>query len=110
MKREVAAFLESELFRRFQDEEACHNMMTMLSLISNQTRFRILCLLTAGDFCVNDIVRFVGGKSSNISQQLKILMLAGYVSKERTGKQIFYRFENRKVRQLIEFLHGLAGE
>ncbi len=100
--------LTSELFRRFQDVEACHTMMSMLSLVANQSRFRILCLLTAGEFCVNDIVRFVGGKSSNISQQLRILMLAGYISNERVGRQIYYKLENERVRKLIEFLHGLA--
>ena len=98
----------SELFRRFQDEEACHQMMSMLSLVSNQARFRILCLLTVGEFCVNDIVRLVGGKSSNISQQLKILTLAGYVSKERVGKQIYYTLQDERVRSLVEFLHDLA--
>lgn len=84
-------------------------MMSMLSLVSNQIRFRILCLLTVGSFCVNDIVEFVGGKSSNVSQQLKILLLAGYIANERVGKQIYYRLDDERVRALIEFLHGLAG-
>lgn len=83
-------------------------MMNMLSLVSNQARFRILCLLTIGEFCVNDIVRLVVGKSSNISQQLKILMLAGYVSNERVGKQIYYKLEDEKIRSLIGFLHELS--
>lgn len=109
MKRDDADLVSSELFDRFQDAEACHTMMSMLSLVANQSRFRILCLLTAGRFCVNDIVALVGGKSSNISQQLKILMLAGYVSNERVGKQIYYKLEDERVRRLIEFLHDLAG-
>lgn len=108
MKREEASSLSSKLLERFQDEEACHTMMSMLSLVANKSRFRILCLLTAGRFCVNDIVSLVGGKGSNISQQLKILMLAGYVSNERVGKQIYYKLIDTKVRRLIEFLHGLA--
>ena len=108
MNPEEADIKTSELFTRFQDEEACHQMMSMLSLISNQARFRILCLLTIGTFCVNDIVRLVGGKSSNISQQLRILMLAGYISNERVGKQIYYKLEDERIRSLVEFLHGLA--
>lgn len=107
-KRDEAGLETSELFARFEDREACKNMLSMLSLVSNQIRFRILCLLTAGPFCVHDIVRHVGGKSSNISQQLKILLLAGYISNERVGRQIYYRLEDEKVRALIEFLHGLA--
>ncbi len=110
MNSEEADIETSELFTRFQDEEACHQMMSMLSLIANQARFRILCLLTVGKYCVNDIVRLVGGKSSNISQQLKILTLAGYVSNERVGKQIYYKLEDERIRSLVGFLHELADK
>jgi len=108
MNPEETSVRASDLFRRFEDGEACHEMMSMLSLVSNQARFRILCLLTIGEFCVNDIVRLVKGKGSNISQQLKMLALAGYVSSQRVGKQIYYKLEDEKVRSLIEFLHELS--
>ena len=108
MKRNATADPTSELFKRFQDKETCNDMMEMLSLLSNPIRFRTLCLLTSGEFCVQDIVRLVGGKSSNISQQLKMLTLAGDVSSRRDGKQIFYQLEDEKIRSLVEFLHGLA--
>lgn len=110
MDRKKTRIPTPEFLQRFQNEETCHAMMSMLSLIANQSRFRILCLLTDGKFCVNDIVRLVGGKGSNISQQLKILTLAGYVSNERVGKQIYYKLKDEKIRQLIEFLHELADQ
>jgi DNA-binding transcriptional ArsR family regulator len=108
MKRKLTDGPQSALFERFQDHETCKTLVGMLSLLSNPIRFRALCLLSSGEFCVNDIVRLVGGKGSNISQQLRMLTLAGYIAKRRDGKQIFYELVDEKIRSLVEFLHGLV--
>ena len=70
---------------RFHEESRCTRVQTMLDLVSNPYRFRIICVLSEGDFPVSEIVELVEGKPSNISQQLKILTLAGYLTKERRG-------------------------
>jgi DNA-binding transcriptional ArsR family regulator len=93
-----------EEFRK--NSEVCERVVTLLHLISNKARFRIVCLLSrGGEFCVNDIMDVVDeGKLSHISQQLMILRLAGIVQKRRSNKLILYAIKDERVRRLIEFL------
>jgi DNA-binding transcriptional ArsR family regulator len=93
-----------EEFRKNSD--VCERVVTLLHLISNKARFRIVCLLSrGGEFCVNDIMDVVNeGKLSHISQQLTILRLAGIVQKRRSNKLILYAIKDERVRRLIEFL------
>lgn len=79
----------------------------MFSLFANPIRFRILCTLSEADFSVQEIVDIIGGKISNVSQQLKILTLAGYLSRERQGKQVIYHLVDDKVRSTVTFMHQL---
>lgn len=98
--------LARQLKAEFKRHEAlCQKVLTTFHLLSNKARFRIVCLLARGEFCVHDIAEVVGGCNvSNISQQLKILSLAGVVAKRRDQKRILYRLKNEQVRALIEFL------
>jgi len=83
----------------------CEKMIDLFSLLSNKIRFRILCLLLEGDFCVTDIVDIIQiGKISNVSQQLKLLTMAGLIENRRQKKQIFYSIKNEKIRDLIAYL------
>lgn len=88
-----------------KNNAVCERVATLLHLISNKTRFRIICLLAQGEFCVNDIMSVVNeGKLSHISQQLTILRLAGIVQKRRNDKRVLYVIKDERVRRLIEFL------
>jgi DNA-binding transcriptional ArsR family regulator len=99
---EIARQLKMEFKRH---EALCQKVLTTFHLLSNKARFRIVCLLARGEFCVHDISEVVGGCNiSNISQQLKMLSLSGVVSKRRDQKRILYRLKDDKVRELIEFL------
>lgn len=49
-----------EIKNRFKENElVCEKVLNIFSLISNKTRFRILCLLKEADLCVNDIVYLI---------------------------------------------------
>jgi ArsR family transcriptional regulator len=73
--------------------------------MSNKTRFRILCLLSEGDFCVNEIVDAIQtGKLSNVSQQLRILTLAGVLEKTREQQRVIYHLTDRRLAKLIKVL------
>jgi DNA-binding transcriptional ArsR family regulator len=92
-----------EEFRK--NSVVCERVVTLLHLISNKARFRIICLLSQGEFCVNDIMDVVNeGKLSHISQQLRILRLAGILQKRRDNKRVLYAIKDEHVRRLIGFL------
>ncbi len=98
--------LGRELKKAFQKNEAvCHRVIALFNLLSNKGRFRIVCLLSHGEFCVNEITEVVGeGKMSNISQQLKILTLSDVIERRRDNHHIFYRLKDERVRNLVDFL------
>ena len=89
------------------NDAACGKLMKVLDLFSSKIRFRILCVLKEQDFCVSDIAEIVEeGKISNISQQLKILSMSNIISRYRVEKRVFYRLEDERIREIVEFLHG----
>ena len=96
--------------RFFRNKENCGRVLKMFSLFSGETRFKILCVLNEADFCVNDIVNLVDGKHSNISQQLKMLTLAGYLTKERRERSIIYHLKDEKIKATMRFLCELFGD
>lgn len=90
----------------FESNEAvCSKTLDVLHLIAGKVRFRIICLLTRGDFCVQDIAEVVGhGNLSNTSQQLKILRMAGVVGHRREQRNVVYYLCDDRVRKMIGFL------
>ena len=92
-----------EDFRRY--DPVCARVLTLFQLISNRPRFRIVWMLVHGEFCVQDITKVVdAGKLSNISQQLKILTLAGLLQRRRHGKRILYSLRDQRLCKLVGFL------
>lgn len=88
-----------------KNEAVCSQVLGLFQLISSKTRFRIICLLLRGEFCVNEIAEVVSeGQLSNISQQLKVLRLAGLVESRRSKRQVLYTLKDQRVRQLVLFL------
>jgi len=86
-------------------EVVCKKVITLFQLISNKTRFRIVCVLARGEFCVSDIVEIVcEGTLSNVSQQLKILALAGVVERRRDQQRVLYSLKDDRIRNMIAFL------
>src|SRR6266498_6138046 len=95
-----------ETKKAFQQNEAvCHRVISLFHLFSNKGRFRIVCLLARGEFCVNDITEVVSeGKLSNISQQLKMLTLSDVIERRREDQRILYRLKDKRIGRLIQFL------
>lgn len=98
------------MFKR--NEAVCERVIGLFQLFSNKGRFRIICLLARGEFCVNEIAEVVGGKISNISQQLKILALSGAIERRRDERRILYALKDKRLRKTIQFLQSqfLNGE
>jgi len=96
-----------QIKQRFKNNEAvCQKVIDLFALISNRTRFRILCLLTEGEFCVGDIVDAIQiSNFSNISQQLRLLTMAGIVDRRRDGKRILYTLVDERVKEIVTYLH-----
>jgi DNA-binding transcriptional ArsR family regulator len=100
-----------EAFRK--NEVVCAHVIQLFQLFSNKGRFRIACLLSRGEFCVNEITEVVAeGKTSSISQHLKMLTLSGVIERRRENQRMLYRLKDKRVGTMIQFLQEqfLNGE
>jgi len=100
-----------EAFRK--NEAVCAHVIQLFQLFSHKGRFRIACLLARGEFCVNEITEVVSeGKTSSVSQHLKMLALSGVIERRRENQRILYRLKDQRVGKMIQYLQRefLNGE
>jgi len=95
-----------ELRQEFErSEEMCGQVIDLFQLMANKQRFRIVCILSRGEFCVNEIAEILcADKVSNISQQLKVLRLAGVIKCRREEKFMMYSLVDHRLREILGFL------
>ena len=87
----------------------CDKIIPFLKVISNTTRLKILCILNEGERRVGEIQQFLGAKQSYVSQQLKYLKNAGYLSSQREGTQIYYRLVDKKFPKILKSLKEILS-
>lgn len=76
-----------------------------LKAMSDETRLRILNLLSHGELCVCDVVDILGETQTKVSRHLAYLKHAGWVVDRREGQWVFYSLaepEDAVHRCLIE--------
>jgi DNA-binding transcriptional ArsR family regulator len=88
----------------FREESRCTQAVETLSLLANSRRLRILCALADRDLSVAEIVRAVNGRISGVSQQLKLLTLAGHLERRRVERSVIYRLADPRMRRILHFL------
>lgn len=87
----------------------CEKIMPFLKVVSNTTRLKILCILNEGEKRVGEIQQLLGAKQSYVSQQLKYLKNAGYLSSQRDGTQIYYRLVDTKFPKILKSMKDIIG-
>jgi DNA-binding transcriptional ArsR family regulator len=97
---------KTRLKRHFKTNEmVCIRVLELFSLLSGKIRFRIVCALRSGEMSVSEIIEVIDcGKQSNVSSQLKLLTVAGILSKRREQKQWIYSLADKKLMKLIAYL------
>ncbi len=64
---------------------------SLFKALSDETRIRIVTLLTHGELCVCDLMEILGLPQSTVSRHLATLRHAGLVADRRQGVWIYYR-------------------
>ena len=62
--------------------------------LSDETRLRILALLTNGEMCVCDLMAILDLPQSTVSRHLATLRNAGWVEDRRQGVWMYYRLSS----------------
>ncbi len=80
--------------------------------LGDETRLRIVALLSHGELCVCHVQHALGLTQPNASQQLAVLRNAGIVSSRRQGGWVYYRLSEqaspdraRQLRALVSAFH-----
>ncbi|MCI0569925.1 MAG: metalloregulator ArsR/SmtB family transcription factor [Myxococcaceae bacterium] len=63
----------------------------LMKALGDETRLRMVALLSHGELCVCHLEKALGLTQSNTSRQLTVLKAAGVVEPRREGSWVFYR-------------------
>lgn len=72
------------------DEKQVMLIASMFNGLADETRVKIIKLLSKGAFTVDEIVEFLGIAQSTTSHHLKILKEANLINGEKRGRNIYY--------------------
>ena len=66
------------------------SLSSMLILVSEESRLKILCILRQSEHCVCELMEHINMSQSLISHHLKDLKVAGIVSDHKRGLRVYY--------------------
>ncbi len=78
----------------------------LFKVLSDETRTRILHLLSGRELCVCDLALILEMSLPAVSHHLRLLKVMRLVAYRREGKQVFYRLDDHHVVELI----SVAGD
>lgn len=79
-------------------------MLVALRAASEDTRLRMLVLLTQGELSVSDLTDILGQSQPRISRHLKVLVEAGLLERHREGAWAFFRLAEDATGSLLSSL------
>jgi ArsR family transcriptional regulator len=84
-------------------------LVEMVKLLADETRFKIVMLLLEHDFCVGALARRLGISDAAVSQHIQILRRGGLLKGEKRGYWTHYAVDRDMLGQAAEQLKALAS-
>jgi DNA-binding transcriptional ArsR family regulator len=84
------------------DAQTVDAATTLLKVVADPTRLRLLSALQAAELCVCDLAVVAGISESATSHQLRLLRGQRVVTSRRVGRTVYYRLLDAHVTALIE--------
>jgi DNA-binding transcriptional ArsR family regulator len=72
------------------DDQQVINVAQMFNGLADETRVRIVKLLSKGEFTVDELVEFLDAAQSTTSHHLRVLKEANLIKGEKRGRNIYY--------------------
>jgi len=82
------------------------SLSSLLKLVGEESRLKILCILKQGQHCVCEVEKHVNLSQSLISHHLKDLKEAGLITDEKRGQWVYYSLTN-KGKKVSDILFNL---
>lgn len=83
------------------DEGEIARALDVLKGLADETRLRIVFLLTEGELSVGKLVAALELPQSTVSRHLSLLRCTKLVSTRRNGTTVFYRLENAHLGHIV---------
>lgn len=77
-------------------------LVTLLKAMADETRLKLMNLLTSHDLCVGALADRLGISSAAVSQHLQVMRKAGLVKGEKRGYWTHYSVERKALEQVIQ--------
>jgi ArsR family transcriptional regulator len=90
------------------DLEDVRPLTRLFRALGDETRIRIIALLSHGELCVCHVESALGLSQPNCSRQLGILKSAGIVDSRRVGTWVHYRIVEQETESVKSVLDVLA--
>ncbi|QQE79998.1 helix-turn-helix transcriptional regulator [Alicyclobacillus sp. SO9] len=78
--------------------------------LSNPTRLKITEMLLDGEQTVSELVQRLNISQGQVSNHLACLKWCGYVSSRQSGKYVFYRIADERVRTILQLAKGIVAD
>ena len=86
------------------------NMLTILKMLQDETRLKIVFSLMNNKKCVSEIVELVGKTQSAISHQLRDMKDSRLINSQRQGNKIYYSIADEHVKKVVKLCLAHAQE
>ncbi len=97
----VNSELVETMSQRILDERSLLGLADFFKLFSDESRLKILYLLTMNEMCVSDIAATLNMNQSTVSHQLKTLRNSRIVKYRRDAKIVYYSLDDDHVGQIL---------
>ena len=78
--------------------------------ISDETRLRIIDMLSCGEMCACDILEGLSISQSTLSYHMKTLTDSEIINAERDGTWMRYTLNKKRMDEALSFLTSIASE
>ncbi len=97
----INAELVETMSQRLIDERSLMNLADFYKLFADESRLKILYLLTMNEMCVSDIAATLNMNQSTVSHQLKTLRNSRIVKYRRDAKIVYYSLDDEHIGQIL---------
>ncbi len=80
-----------------------YNLALVFKAISDETRMKIVEMLSCGDMCACDILEYFQITQPTLSYHMKILTESGLVSSRKEGSWMIYNNNMELIKEVKEF-------
>lgn len=82
----------------------------VLKIIADETRLKIIEMLSHGALCACDILENLEITQSTLSYHMKLLSESGIVSAERDGAWMRYTLNRSRSTEILDFITAITAE